>query len=170
MSSVRWVTWGWNVRPKRTTYHLATEPEHFRMCRNLWKAVIEREPELGPVKRFGWPTVFGIRDGKVVGFLSTTRKSNLPLIAGPLVLAPGQGAITALRLVESYERVLLVAGVDHYLFGTTNDLIRSAIERVGREELGIGQVIQKGGATWYVKRVPQAEAFDGEDRDLGDSE
>lgn len=158
------------MKPKRTTYHLATEPEQFRLCRNLWKFVIQREPELGPVKRFGWPTVFGMRDGKVIGFLSTTRRPHLPLIAGPLLLAPGHGMITALRLVESYERVLMVAGVDQYLFGTTNETIRSAIERFGRDQLGIGQVIHKGGATWYVKHVPQAEAFDGEDRDMGDSE
>lgn len=66
--------------------------------------------------KLSFPTVMALRDGKLVGFLST-RASKKAVMAGPLVmnglLSKG---IVAMRLAEAYEQILSEAGVTDYLF------------------------------------------------------
>lgn len=141
------------MRPRETRYLLATEPAHFAQCRQVWREAVVRAPELGPVRRFGWPTVFAERNGTVVGFLTTHRHPKVGPIAGPLVLASQGTPITVLRLVEAYEVVLRVAGVDSYIFAIVTPELQRALDRLDHQALGLERCLDTGEAVWYKKKV-----------------
>lgn len=141
------------MKPSAECY-LVTEPWQYAACRKLWKAAVSKVPALGPVRRFGFPTVMAYKGNTVIGFLSSYRTA-AGLVAGPLVLAPGYGVFTALRLVEAYEKVLTVAGVSSYLFSTDNPAFARVIERTA-ESAGIKKVLTDGGTTWYSKTIQRS--------------
>lgn len=132
-------------------YYLVTEPWQYAACRKLWKEVAKTNPSIGPVKRFGFPTVAACKGKAVVGFLSSYYGNN-KLIAGPLVLAPGSGAVTALRLVEAYEKVLFVMGAQEYLFATDNPSLIKTLERVS-QFVPISKLLTSDNAVWYKRTL-----------------
>jgi len=87
-----------------TTYRLATQPDDYDTCR------------LFVPGKFGFPTILAERDGELLGFLGTHPRDDA-VVVGPIFVREdkrGTGFI-ALRLIESYEKVLHAAGVSEYL-------------------------------------------------------
>lgn len=144
---------------KGTKYFLATEPEHFKKCRAVWKAAVAEHPDLGPVRRFGWPTVFAERKGRVIGFLSSYAHPRLGLVAGPMVLSKEGTVFTALRLVEAYHTVLRTVGVPRFWFSVVTPELRKAIERVGPENLGIVKTVALDDVVWYLQNVDALQSI-----------
>lgn len=114
--------------PLRTVYVLAQNARDYRVCHELLTAVGAEETA------FRFPTIMAIRDKTLLGFLGTL-PNKTALIAGPLVLDPTQKRpiITAIRLVECYERTLHQAGIPAYYFGidTANASWKTTAERIG---------------------------------------
>ena len=118
------------MHPSKTTYHLVTDTKQARACYALYRAA---EPD-GPKIKLGFPTVYAVRDGILLGFLST-----IPLkrrvVAGPLVIDPTlkKPVITAIRLCEAYEQVLKQAGVTLYTLAVDSHKTKWAhvLERSG---------------------------------------
>lgn len=130
-------------------YYLVTEPWQYAACRKLWKEAAKTNPSVGPVRRFGFPTVMACRGRTVLGFLSSYYNNGV-LVAGPLVLATGRGAVTALRLVEAYERVLFIVGIRSYMFYTDNTSLIRILNRVGKF-VKISQLLTSDGVVWYKR-------------------
>ena len=126
-------------------YRLAQNPADYRLCHALLRA--SDGPEVG----FGFPTVMGVRDNALVGFLGTL-KAKEAIVAGPLVMDPTMKAPGryALRLLEVYEAVLARAGVQSYIFGTdpANAVIQAFLDTLGLEPYATDPT-----TNWYVKKV-----------------
>lgn len=117
------------MTPRDTTYRLATTEKDKAACRALMKEYQDPVP-------LGFPTVMALRDGELIGFLST-HVSRSMLVAGPLVIR-GWGqrrAITMIRLIEAYDAVMQRAGIKAYHFHVErdNEGWRAQVERAGFE-------------------------------------
>ena len=99
------------MRPVSTEYYLADESTYPLLHDLLTATDADDVP-------FGFPTVYAVRQGILLGFLGTL-ESPEAVVAGPLCLDPTLKApmVTALRLTEVYEQVLKQAGCTSYLFG-----------------------------------------------------
>ncbi len=99
------------MHPARTDYRLAHTLDHYKLCHALMDATET------PKQALAFPTVYALRDGIILGFLSSYTKGGA-VCAGPLVLDPTQKApgLTAIRLLDAYELILKAAGVSTFLF------------------------------------------------------
>lgn len=97
------------MHPETTSYKLI-KPHDKKRCIEL-----ARNHGMETVARLEFPTVVAKRKGKILGFLSTMPSKDA-IVAGPLVVAPEVKGPIVMRLVESYENVLRMAGVESYLF------------------------------------------------------
>lgn len=96
------------MHPLNTVYRLADNPRDYAACHAIQRANAAVDWTLH------WPTVIAVRDGEVIGFLSSN-KVNWCQMAGPLELKR-PSAFVALRLVEAYEQVMRFLGVERYCF------------------------------------------------------
>lgn len=93
-----------------TIYNLAASPQDYKEARSF---LLEDYPDLG---RLSFPTIIARRDSRIVGVLST-RPSREAVIAGPMRIdVEGNRVFVLKNLVESYERILRMAGVTMYNF------------------------------------------------------
>lgn len=110
--------------PARTTYHVARKPAEYKKIYRFCRA--ESEHEKAKADGFNqkatkietvYPTVYGLRDGKVIGLLGSQLHQEYGLIAYPFHVKydiPNH-VPTVLRLLDCYEHVLIQAGISHYL-------------------------------------------------------
>src|SRR5262245_41754596 len=98
------------MHPARTSYRLAHSSKDYRACHQLLKGLQIAAGTLS------WPTVMAIREGEVIGCLSTQTDKGA-IIAGPLAVSTTPPSLVALRLVEAYEHVLQRLGLQGYYFG-----------------------------------------------------
>lgn len=115
--------------PAYTTYRLAQAGGEFNKLYALMR-------KRGLATRGGmlqFPTVVAERDGKIVGFLSTS-STDEGLYVGPLVC---DGPIMAMRLTEAMELVLVQAGVSRYLVSVPEVNV-ARIEELGYVPFGDG--------------------------------
>lgn len=131
------------MKVKGTEYRLATTTNHYKMCHAL-----ARQNEVDV--KLSFPTVIAIREGKLVGFL-TTKKSKQAVIAGPLVMnGLVNKAIVAMRLAEGYEEVLSEAGVTDYIFSVDKGhKWRRSVEVA----FGIKPYGESDRAYWYRRHI-----------------
>lgn len=97
--------------PRNTIYRLARTPRDYRACRKLF----EENHGAEPLHNLSYPTVVAVRDGEIIGFLSTDTRKKV-IMAGPLEVKGGKNMITFIRLIEAYEVVLRVSGVTSFMF------------------------------------------------------
>lgn len=99
---------------------------------------------------FGWPTVMGWEGDEPIGLLGTL-KADHAIIAGPLVVTREQNAgPTVLRLIDAYEVVLRLAGIQAYLFSINeNHPLSGMIQRVSGD---VPYAIE-GGLQWFNRRL-----------------
>lgn len=102
------------MHPEQTQYLLATQPSDYARCHALMKR------QRLATDRMGWPTVMALRRGELLGFLSTQRRDDA-VVAGPVALAPDASPIIIMRLVEAYETVMVLAGIQFYYFYLERD-------------------------------------------------
>lgn len=113
------------MRPTSTHYRISTELD---------------EPNLhvmaqGLVPR-RFPTVVAERDGQIIGFLGTHDRRDA-ILAGPLEVELPSGrhrAVVAMRLIQAYENVLTLAGIDHYFYVAEPGQWADAAGRCARSE------------------------------------
>lgn len=137
---------GGPLYPDRTTYHLATCAQDYRLCHALQRALDDDAPV--PVK---FPTVYAVRDGVFLGFLGT-HPDRYQVVAGPLLIDPvlKNRIFVAIRLVEAYENVLHRAGVTQYVMGIdhTNPTWRAQLEK-----RGYTPYTEDAAGAWYIKKI-----------------
>ncbi len=95
-----------------------------------------------------FPTVVAKRSGVIVGFLAT-HPEKTAVVAGPLIVDLPVRAWVALRLVEAYENVLRMAGVESYLFHVdeTNKLWYNSVVKA----LSIAPYAEADGVVWFKR-------------------
>lgn len=111
------------MQPSATIYRIATDDD---------------EPSLlvmpnGLVAR-RFPTVVAERDGEIIGYLGTHDRHDV-ILAGPMDIcleSERAKGVIASRLIQAYETVLLLAGVDFYFYTVRNGKWREATERSPR--------------------------------------
>lgn len=91
-----------------TIYRLADCPNDYSACHKIMRANGSHDWDLH------WPTVVAVRDGEIIGFLSSN-KVNWCQMAGPLELKK-PSPFVVLRLIESYEYVMRYMGLTSYVF------------------------------------------------------
>lgn len=114
------------MHPDSTIYRLARDEDDYFLDLMQWGDVPRR-----------FPTVVAERDGVIVGYLATDARPEF-ICAGPLYvdLPSGRsGAVIALRLLEAYEAVLRVAGVESYYFSIEKPSWRRVAERLPHTRL-----------------------------------
>ncbi len=130
------------MRPVETSYKLMA-PHDKKRCLEL-----ARHHGMETVARLEFPTVVAKRKGKILGFLST-RPTKDAIVAGPLVVGTEIKGPIALRLVESYENVLRMAGVTSYLFYVTDPHWQRQVE----DAFGIVPYHSENGRAWYKREL-----------------
>lgn len=133
------------MHPQTTEYRLASTPYQYKALHALRKA--SESPEVA----FGFPTVYAVRDGVLMGFLGTLKAKDA-IVAGPLVIDPTAKAqgLLAMRLVEAYEEILTQAGVTSYIFGIDK---ANASWRALVEKRGFTPYADDDTDTWYIKEI-----------------
>lgn len=120
------------MHPTETTYHLVTNKTERKACLALYEAAEPTSPKI----KLGFPTVYALRQGVLLGFLGSIPVKGR-IVAGPLVLDPTmkRPVITAMRLCEAYEEILKAAGVQFYTLAVDNSKPEWArtLERSGFE-------------------------------------
>lgn len=124
---------------------LATKGADYARCKRHFSVAV----------RYEYPTVMAERDNELVGYLTTNTKSGY-IVAGPLWIKEDlKGAFRGLvliRLLEAYEKVLFINGVDRFLFwiGPSDEhyvaTIKKAIDLVPFE-------IDADGKYWFKKVI-----------------
>ena len=132
------------MSPRDTRYRLACSPADYRRAR----AFLAERMEVG---RLSYPTVYGQRDGRVVGVLSTSTDQGA-IVAGPLAVE-GRSPFVALRLIEAYDRVMQAAGVSFYHFHVAAD---NARWREVIEQFGLRPFHEDTAGAWYRRDVAHA--------------
>lgn len=94
--------------PTTTIYRLADNPRDYAACHTIMRANGSKDWDLH------WPTVIAVRDGEVIGFLSSN-KVDWCQMAGPLELKR-PSPFVVVRLIEAYENVMRFLGVTRYCF------------------------------------------------------
>jgi hypothetical protein len=96
------------MRPVETEYKVAVPGGAFNRLYALARKIGQ------PLKAgtLNWPTVFAERDGKVLGFLSTTPRTEF-ILSGPLVMEQPK-LLLAIRLGEAYDVVMRAANIPQY--------------------------------------------------------
>lgn len=94
--------------PSKTFYRLADSFD-IPACNELM------ETNFGQSWPLGFPTVVAVREGEIIGMLSTNPECTWALMAGPLALKR-PSFVTVMRLAEAYEVVLRKMGVTRYCF------------------------------------------------------
>lgn len=132
-----------------TEYALAITPDQFSQCRHFLAGHgVENE-------RLSFPTIAAYRDEAVVGVISTAPRDDR-VVAGPMHVNVGEGispAFALLKLLEAYERVLLVNGVNEYHF--TVDISETDWLNVVRES-GVAEeegTDPEGGHVWFKRSL-----------------
>ena len=98
----------------------------------------------------GWPTAVAIRDGKLIGAVST-REIDGRIVCGPLRVAIPNPARVILRLMGTYEIYLRSIGVTKYLFyADTEDApwVRQ-LRKASSAWRKIDLIESSGGKDWY---------------------
>ena len=109
--------------PVRTEYRLAGVPGDYKALHQFAReqSAHPRAKEDGfeeAVKlTLSFPTIYGVRDKRVIGIMGSQFHPKFGLVASPLHVDYDihNHVPTALRLIDCYERVLLDAGVWQYL-------------------------------------------------------
>jgi len=102
----------------KTEYKVAETDKDFTDCRNL----------IGDEEELSSPTVMAVRNGEVIGLISTSDDKDY-IFAAPMV---SNSAFTSIGLCELYEKVLRKLGVSRYLFYVekNNRKMINAVERL----------------------------------------
>jgi hypothetical protein len=120
--------------PRKTEYRLAVDPTDYARCHALMKR------NRYASDRLGWPTVLAIRDGKVLGFISTHRRRDT-VMAGPLVVDGNTASpFLVLRLIEGYEKVLSATGVRYYWFTAETEGMQRTVQKLMSKFGGVIEV------------------------------
>lgn len=130
------------MRPHRTQVFVCTSPADYKRCHTFLTSQEADQP-------LQYPTVFAEREGEVVGLLTSSTKKQA-LCAGPLVIGTKKPAFVAIRLLEAYEKVLALAGVQRYLFciDKTNAKWNTVVQ-----QCGLTPYHETDTAWWYSKKV-----------------
>jgi len=122
---------------KQTEYKIASTHDEYADCHGI----MDKDEELG------YPTVMAIRNGEVIGMIST-RWGEQNLIASPLI---ANSVFTCMGLSELYDNTLINMGVTHYLFSVEKDNKRmiKVIERFFK----IKPYTETDNLLWYVRRL-----------------
>lgn len=123
-----------------TTIKLAIKPADYRKCHALMKAT---DSEFQGCQ-LSFPTVMAFREGKLIGFLSTSPRKD-GLVAEPIVMnVEGNASFLYIKLVEAYDDLLRAGKVPSYFFHIPQsyaDYIRliekAGFERIGEDEVGV---------------------------------
>jgi len=107
----------------RTTYHVASSPTVYKKLHNFFRGEsahpLAKAEGLPPYASFtiSFPSVYGLRDGKVIGVMASQYHPEYGLVASPLHVAYDlkNHVPTFLRLIDCYEVLLHEAGVPEYL-------------------------------------------------------
>ena len=120
-----------------TQYKIATTYNEYKDCHSL----LEEDEELF------YPTVMAIRDGKVIGMISTANGEK-SLFAKSMV---ANSIFTSIGLYELYDKTLSNLGVEHYLFSVSsdNDKMINAVEKLFK----VKPYTEIDGQLWYVRRL-----------------
>lgn len=133
------------MRPQRTVVRLVNPGGEW----NRLYALARRAGGRVHKGDFAWPTVVAIRDGRIVGFVSTWPNEEA-VVAGPLVIEGKGNPFLFLRLAEGYENVLRIAGVTTYLHA----IDKERPEHVGfMERLGFTRYGVAGNGDTIMKRT-----------------
>lgn len=137
--------------PRDTTYHEAYDRAQMAALEQFRAASTEEKTH-----EWGFPTVYAIRDGQLLGYVSR-RHDDVLVVLGPLVLRKDlplpTRIITGIRLWQAMERVLERYQVKQYVFSVDarrtqycDELLRLGLSPLGSSTLeGIPYV-------WYASR------------------
>lgn len=112
----------------------------------IWK---DNKKVLGEPLPLDFPTVVAERDGKLLGGITTNKKSGA--ISMALIVAPPCAFMTFIRLFEAYENVLRYAGVTTY-FGAFKKKGHEKVVEI-LESLGITPYFQERGTLYYRREI-----------------
>ena len=107
--------------PTRTTYHIATAGADYKRIHAFFRAESARgEAEgLPPYQPFSisFPSVYGLREGQIVGVMASQLHPEYGLVVSPLHVAYSikNHVPTVIRLTDCYEAVLADGGIEDYL-------------------------------------------------------
>jgi hypothetical protein len=106
--------------------------------------------------RLGWPTVMAIRDGDLLGFLATQKRDDA-VVAGPLVIDEDTAPLIIMRLVEAYDKIMELAGIQVYLFYLEADRPRwvQIVDKIAKDAGDALKLLQvdDAGNRWYERRL-----------------
>lgn len=132
------------------TYRLAITANDFKLCH----ALLRDNPMPGDNGReLSSPTIMAIRDGKVVGVLSTANLTKLKAIVVNTLRVDksiSNPTFVILHLIEAYEVILIKAGVRWYWAYVTksNEKLVHLIQRV------LGEPRQEDdGNLWFKREI-----------------
>jgi hypothetical protein len=111
------------MQPARTTYHVANSPTAYKKLHSFFREEsghpLAKAEGLPPYESFtiSFPSVYGLRDDKIIGVMASQYHPEYGLVASPLHVAYHlkNHVPTILRLVDCYEALLHEAGVSEYL-------------------------------------------------------
>lgn len=109
-----------------TKYKVAVTPRDYQICHNL----ADKEGFLH--NTYSFPTIMAIKEGELVGFISTHIEGE-SIVCGPLVVKTDRNhAMTLVRLVEAYDLALRSMGIEWYIFHTPkNGKLEQLAEKIG---------------------------------------
>lgn len=132
-----------------TEYILASTVADYTKCHSFLHEEEVKHDKLA------FPTVMAVRDNQIVGVLGTIPLKDA-VVAGPMHIGvKGNPSFVLIRLVESYENVLRMAGVSMYNFYVLkkDKLWISAIERI-RDSWEIHQLYtDQSDRVWFERRL-----------------
>lgn len=130
------------MTPIRTQVFLCTTTKEYKRCRRFCKLH-------GQDHYLAYPTVYAVRDGRIIGVLGTTLDGGM-VCMGPLAVHRDvrMKGVVALRLVQVQEALYKDAGLDSYYVFISHDnpgWKRSA------EKMLLRPVYETDTHTWYIR-------------------
>ena len=132
------------MTPRSTVYRLACSPEEEQAARAF---LDERLPS----RTVEFPIITATREDRLVGVLATSTDQGA-IVAGPLAVE-GRSPFVALRLIDVYERIMRMTGVDAFYFhlAPEDNSWRRAVAKIGLEPFH-----QDAAGAWFKRSLPHA--------------
>jgi len=131
------------------SYQLACTPQDYKKCHQLLRG----NPEQGDDRELGFPTIMAIRDGQVIGVMSTAdmnRTRRIVVNTLRIDKSISNPVFVIKRMIEAYELVLLRAGCKWYWAYVTKENQRLVF--LMRRVLGL-PLHEDDGNFWFKKEI-----------------
>jgi len=106
-----------------------------------------------PSNELGFPVIVAERSGEIVGVVARNAEAEDMILIEPLV---SYSHITTMRLIESLDNILTLAGVKEYLFRVEKDNNKwlAILNKMNTTAIPLGE--GKEGDLWFKRRLTDA--------------